>query len=70
MDQRNAPDVKLLLQAALNNSLSVLAVDTGTSAPRLAQHMLRLIDDPLVIAAHPVESRLLAARRAAARRAR
>ncbi len=70
MDPTTAPDVRQLLQAALNNSLSALAADTGLSAPRLAQQMLRAIQNPDVIAAYPAECRQLAARRDAARRRR
>ena len=70
MDPTTAPDVKQLLQAALNNSLSALAADTGQSAPRLAQQMLRAIQDPDVVAAYPAECRQLAARRDAARQSR
>jgi hypothetical protein len=44
-----------------------LAVETGLSPTRLAQMAVRAIDDPEVIAAHPVECRLLADRRDTAR---
>ncbi len=70
MELTDVMAVEQLLKAALNNSLSALAADTGQSAPRLAQQMLHAIQDPDVIAAYPTECRQLAARRDAARQSR
>lgn len=67
MATTTATDVEQLLKAALSNSLCVLAADTATSAPRLAQQMLRAIQDPDVVARYPAECRQLVARRDAAR---
>lgn len=63
-------NTKSLLGTALAREWVAMSVNTGISVPRLAQMMLRAIDDPQVIAVHAVECRLLADRRDAARRAR
>ena len=59
-----------LLTAALRRDWRDLSLDTGRSPTTLAQLALQAIDDPRVIAAYPVECRILAARRHQSRAAR
>ncbi len=63
-------DAARLLTASLERRLPQLATEVGVSTPRLAQLCLRLIDDPAVIAAHPIHTRQLRDRRDLARAAR
>lgn len=63
-------DSARLLDAALARRLPGLAVEVGVSVPRLAQMCLQLVDDPAVMAAHPVAARQLRQRRDDARAAR
>ncbi len=53
---------KRILDSALAGTLGVLAVDLGMSVPHLARMALHLLDDAAVVAAHPIECRLLAER--------
>ena len=59
-----------LLQAALTRDWLALSASTGMSAPRLTMMALHAIDDPVVIAAHPIECRILRDRRDENRRGR
>ena len=63
-------DPARLLQASLHRQLPALAAEVGVSVPRLAMQCLQLIEDPEVMAAHPVTARLLRDRRDAGRAAR
>lgn len=56
-------DTKTLLDAAINKALPALSAQVGVSAPLLARRVLQLIDQPEVIAAHPIECRILRDRR-------
>ena len=63
-------DAKTLLLATVEGRLPALSVETGVSTPELARQALRLLEDPAVVAAHPIECRLLAERLEHARQTR
>ena len=62
-----SPDSKRLLTAALRRDWLDLSVETGLSPTRLTQLALQAIDDPDVVAAHPIECGQLRRRRDSAR---
>lgn len=63
-------DPKRLLEAALAGELSRLSVEVGESAPALARQAVRMLNDPAVVAAFPIECRMLTERLERQRRAR
>lgn len=65
-----SPDLAQLLEATLRRDWVELSAATSMSPTRLTQLALAAVDDPEVIAAHPIQTRLLRERRDAGRAAR